>query len=686
MNNIYHRSLRDQDPIPSRDEILTLFQSNTDQPILSFFSREQCLSLKQPQLISKSLETGVPIPKDIQNSKDKSTECDLLTQGIQKQYNSIPFVQFNEELAVQQISQGTGLNLQPHQIKVAKHLLHHRGLLAVHRTGSGKTYTAILSLMLVKMKYPNLRTVVFLPAALKSNFIEQMIKFGVSPLGIKYASPTLSDGRQKGLKTTETIVSLQVEVYSFEEYTAFYKSSKVSPSFENTFIVIDEAHRLRSPIKWSKEKEIREGQLSFCMMLAASQAFRVLLLTATPFVNVYTDVLNLFAMVEGISPLPDASGIEKSSLPDRSTFEAMTEDGESLIKYIKCKVSFYYPEIKADNDDFPKQINMPLVIFPMNPYYFEKYSEIESKIAREGNESFYRQLRLAEIALDGEYSPKIDWVVNFIVSEAEKGRKSVVFSNWIYAGIHLIRRRLDLLASTPQRDAARYVPIIGEISTDDRKRFKDIYNSGLAKIMLISKAGSEGLDLTNTRNVIILESNWNPSMDFQIIGRAVRYKSHSTLPQEERTVRVWRLLMRKPPSQDPSDLKSIDEELYKLSYDIKFPKSIRLLSLLKKASIEENNCDSFDVESLQDMTNQEKVYFKSRPKEIYREIEYDYIAPELSSLVKPEELTDEQYRKLAGTDVSPEKMEEVRQSLEQKKEETEGLRIVPTFLDDEDWL
>ena len=144
--------------------------------------------------------------------------------------------------------------------------------------------------------------------------------------------------------------------------------------------------------------------------------------------------------------------------------------------------------------------------------------------------------------------------------------------------------------------------------------------------------------------------------------------------------------MRKPPSEDPTVLKSIDDELYKLSYDIKFPMSLRLFSLLKKASIEENNCESFDAESLQDMTAQEKIYFKSRPKETYREIEYDYIAPELSSLVKPEELTDEQYRKLAGTDVSLEQMEEVSQFLEQKKEETEGLRIVPILLDEEEWM
>ena len=474
-------------------------------------------------------------------------------------------------------------------------------------------------------------------------------------------------------------MSLQVEVYSFDEYIAFYKSSKKVPSFENTFMVIDEAHHLRSQIKWNKQREITQGQKSFCMMLAASQAFRVLLLTATPFVNAYTDTMNLFAMVEGISPNPD-------DFPSLDTYEQMSADDDSFVSYAKCKVSLYYPEIKQESSDFPRQINMPLVIFPMNPYYFEKYSEIESQIARGGGDSFYHKLRVAEIALDGEYSPKIDWVVHFVVSEAEKGRKSVVFSNWLFAGIHLIRRRLDLLASTPQAEAAKYVPIIGEVSTEDRKRFKDLYNSGAARIMLISPAGSEGLDLINTRNVIILESNWNPSMDLQIIGRAVRYKSHDTLPENERTVHVYRLLMRKPPGQPPDALKSIDEELYHLSYDIKLPQSRRLMTLLKQASIEQNDCKDASIDSLQTLMQMDRMRFVSRPKEAYREIEYEYIAPEFSSLAKPEELTEEQYQKLAGTDVPQEKMELVVELLGQKKEEAEGHRILPVFMLDEDWL
>ncbi len=667
--------------LPSRQEILSLFQPKTSQPIVSFFTKEQCIALSQPQILNKSIEKGIPLPKDIQYAKEKEEECNLLT----KQYNSIPFPSFNEELAISQIQKMTGIQLQEHQIRVAKHLLGHRGLLAVHRTGTGKSFTAILSLLLVKMKYPQLRTVVFLPATLKSNFIEQMIKFGISPLGIKYTSPMLT-GAQRDL----TIVSLQVEVYSFDEYVSFYKKSKTVPSFEHTFIVIDEAHHLRSEIKWNKQQEITQGQKSFCMMLAASQAFRVLLLTATPFINSYTDTLNLFAMVEGLSPRPD-------QFPSLDTYEKMAEDDKSFVEYAKCKVSLYYPDIKQDtlslNEssvkntiDFPKQINMPLVIFPMNPYYFEKYSEIESQIARGGGDSFYHKLRIAEIALDGEYSPKIDWVVNFVVSEAEKGRKSVVFSNWLFAGIHLIRRRLDLLASTPQAEAAKYVPIIGEVSIEDRKRFKDLYNSGAARIMLISPAGSEGLDLVNTRNVIILESNWNPSMDFQIIGRAVRYKSHESLPEEERTVRVWRLLMRKPPGQPPDALKSIDEELYHLSYDIKLPQSRRLMTLFKQASIEQNDCENRSIDSFQTLMQMDRMHFVSRPKEVYREIEYEYVAPEFSSLAKPEELTEEQYQKLAGTDVAPEKMELVVELLGQKKEEAEAHRIVPVFSIDEEWL
>jgi hypothetical protein len=57
-------------------------------------------------------------------------------------------------------------------------------------------------------------------------------------------------------------------------------------------------------------------------------------------------------------------------------------------------------------------------------------------------------------------------------------------------------------------------------------------------ILLASKAGAEGINLKNVRNVYITESHWNPALLDQVIGRAIRICSHAKLPILERTVKV----------------------------------------------------------------------------------------------------------------------------------------------------
>ncbi|AEJ34784.1 helicase conserved C-terminal domain (PFAM) [Acanthamoeba polyphaga mimivirus] len=66
------------------------------------------------------------------------------------------------------------------------------------------------------------------------------------------------------------------------------------------------------------------------------------------------------------------------------------------------------------------------------------------------------------------------------------------------------------------------------------------YNNGLFKVLLISSAGSESLDLKNTRQVHIMEPHWNESKIIQVIGRSIRYGSHISLPQNERKVDIYR--------------------------------------------------------------------------------------------------------------------------------------------------
>ena len=56
------------------------------------------------------------------------------------------------------------------------------------------------------------------------------------------------------------------------------------------------------------------------------------------------------------------------------------------------------------------------------------------------------------------------------------------------------------------------------------------------KVVIISKAGTEGLDFQNIRQVHILEPWYNLNRADQTIGRGVRNKSHCALPFNKRTV------------------------------------------------------------------------------------------------------------------------------------------------------
>ena len=60
---------------------------------------------------------------------------------------------------------------------------------------------------------------------------------------------------------------------------------------------------------------------------------------------------------------------------------------------------------------------------------------------------------------------------------------------------------------------------------------------------MITAAGAEGISLQNCRFVHITEPYWHPVRTRQVIGRARRICSHSTLPKEFQTVKVFQYIM-----------------------------------------------------------------------------------------------------------------------------------------------
>ena len=93
---------------------------------------------------------------------------------------------------------------------------------------------------------------------------------------------------------------------------------------------------------------------------------------------------------------------------------------------------------------------------------------------------------------------------------------------------------------------ARYSMITGDSRLSPNNDYEvkgltgedNIYGEKI-KVILISKAGSEGIDLKYIRQVHILDPWYNMNRIEQIIGRAVRNFSHKDLPFEKRNVEIF---------------------------------------------------------------------------------------------------------------------------------------------------
>ena len=110
---------------------------------------------------------------------------------------------------------------------------------------------------------------------------------------------------------------------------------------------------------------------------------------------------------------------------------------------------------------------------------------------------------------------------------------------------------------------AKYIMITGDkaYSPNNANDMKIITNSNNkngenVKVVLISKAGSEGLDFKCIRQLHVLEPWYNMNRIEQVIGRGVRNLSHCLLPFQLRNVEIYMhgTIMKKTPEEEPVDI------------------------------------------------------------------------------------------------------------------------------------
>ena len=452
------------------------------------------------------------------------------------------------------------VELRPYQKKAIRYLRDHDTLLVAHGTGTGKTLTAVAASQCYLDSMPNNTVIVISPSTLIDNFKKEMKKYGLD-----------SESHKK------------YKFYSFTEYNNKCKNDILQGlvgSCKSSFLIIDEAHNIRN------EKGVTYNNILVC----AKQADKVLLLTATPYVNDVSDVESLINILNREIYMSDYF---KTTREYKEYYKIYPDSDRNSVKYIKSlaaiermlkgKVSY---ENDKKTDNFPDVIESKVTIKMSTEFYISYLKSLYvDKVFGAKPEAFYHGIRrgVNESGLDEffeqYYSTKINRLPMLINSD--KGPlQTLVFTNWIRDGISIIRTCFDNIG-------VNYRIISGQVPLKSRTEYIRMYNAGEVNVLVITKAGSEGIDLVGTRNIIIVDPVWNYAGIEQIIGRGSRYLSHAHLPKEERVVHVYQMI-----TTAPSDW----EYLQKVTLGFNIPKETGDEQLYK--FIEEKQLVNQDITTL----------------------------------------------------------------------------------------
>jgi superfamily II DNA/RNA helicase len=111
----------------------------------------------------------------------------------------------------------------------------------------------------------------------------------------------------------------------------------------------------------------------------------------------------------------------------------------------------------------------------------------------------------------------------------------MLYSNFIDSG-------LNPMAAGLTKAGIPFSMIHGGSDDTSRKLAVGNYNSGKHRVILLGPAASEGISLSGTRHVLLLDPAWNVAKMDQAQGRAIRMDSHLDLPLADRNVTVERLI------------------------------------------------------------------------------------------------------------------------------------------------
>jgi superfamily II DNA or RNA helicase len=481
--------------------------------------------------------------------------------------------------------------LQTHQKLLSNFinpLTQYSSLLVYHQPGLGKTLTAISIGEKFKKSY---KIAVFIKnKILEANFRKELMYscsnyytteeerkiLNSNPSEVDYDANLIKEELEKR-------VAKQInKYYSFYTYGSLSSTNDVSnrpKTLSNSVVICDEIH---NGIGNSIYTEIFN-------LLEKSSNFKTILLTATPIfesVSEIFEISNLLNVGQTRNLLPIRNDLLAQKLVEKipgensflnDTVLVLSKAGrEALSRSLRGKVS------KLDipqNSSFAKKIHVGTKISPeLSTVVFKtKMTAVQEKIYKTvskddvlfkdssdistiiypdnsfGKKGFDKYIK-GKASLDflkknqlKNYSPKIHSILENLEDIAGP---AFIYSNYVSSGgTELIAAVLKSNGYSPNvfdTSSKKKFFVFGEgISVGKRQKILRLFNSkkningDIIKVIIGSPAVSEGVSFKNIRSIHILEPHWNLSRIDQIIGRGIRFLSHSNLPEKERNVKIF---------------------------------------------------------------------------------------------------------------------------------------------------
>lgn len=206
-----------------------------------------------------------------------------------------------------------------------------------------------------------------------------------------------------------------------------------------------------------------------------------------------------------------------------------------------------------------KETGTPLSTSKLHDLYSPKFAAIISDIiSSPGSCLLYSQFRTVEglgilrLALEQAGFAEIDVVKHdghWVIHDADRvmgpefdGKRYVLFNE--------DREKTNILIKIFNGAFNELPPsIVDTIKSAGYSDPTKCLHGELARVIMISQSGAEGISLKNVRRVMITEPFWNKVRIDQVIGRGVRAGSHLALPADERNVQVFMYMTAFTPQQ-----------------------------------------------------------------------------------------------------------------------------------------